>query len=53
MAQRYLEGCDWDYRELIEEKYAKCLDEWDNLTEFGRGRYIGLLEEMVCNIPPK
>jgi hypothetical protein len=46
-AERQLDDWGWNYHELVPEKYPKCLDGWDKLTEFERGRYIGVLEQAL------
>jgi hypothetical protein len=49
-AELHLNKWNWNYRKLVPEKYAECLDDWNKLTAFGRGHYIGLLEAEVVHM---
>jgi hypothetical protein len=52
-AERQLDKWNWNYRYLVREEYAKCLDDWDHLTEFDKGRHIGILEAEVGTMKGK
>lgn len=49
-AERLLDKWNWQYHKLVQEHPASCLDDWEKLTEFDKGRYYGLLEGLVLDM---
>jgi hypothetical protein len=49
-AERHLSARNWQYGKLLTDHPVACLNVWDQLSEFDKGRYIGILESQVADM---
>jgi hypothetical protein len=43
----------WDYHQLVKPHVAKTLDDFPKLSEFDKGRHIGILQQLTGDMKDK